>query len=335
MWLLKRNAVKPLIIIQATLMFSFIQIIVPYSDVMVMPFVSLIIWGTAMMKQAQTNPTKLIGLLTFSLSSLAAYLMKPSAIILTIAILIGISLHFLQVKFTKKNVLAYGLSLLVFLLIFVCGIKSFNNFTYHNDVVKIKHDQGQPANHFIAMGITGNGAWSPEQVNTTNRMKTTKERSDYSNHIIKKQLKKQGIFGMIQFFIAKNYSNTSDGTFGWYRGDGPYTDVNKPTKNLIQDIYYQNGKYYKDYSFVAQIFWILLISLIIFGIGYLSEFSQMLRLSILGGLTFLLIFEGGRSRYLIQFLPIFLTLAVLSFDSAKIMIKNIASTIKLTLQKDH
>lgn len=75
-------------------MFSFIQIIVPYSDVMVMPFVSLIIWGTAMMKQAQTNPTKLIGLLTFSLSSLAAYLMKPSAIILTIAILIGISLHF-------------------------------------------------------------------------------------------------------------------------------------------------------------------------------------------------------------------------------------------------
>ncbi|EKK20424.1 hypothetical protein [Fructilactobacillus florum] len=332
--LLKKDAVKPLIIIQAVLMFSFIQIIVPYSDVMVLPFVSLIILGFAILKKTKTNTAKISGLLTFSLASLTAYLMKPSAIIVTIAILIGFFLQFLQIKFTKKNVLTYGLSLFIFLAIFIIGVKSFNTFTYHNDFVIIQKDKGQPVNHFISMGITGTGGWSAEQGRVTYTiLKTTRERSSYSNKIIKKRLKEQGIFGMIQFFIAKNYSNTSDGSFGWYRGDGPYTDTSKPTKNLMQNIYYQNGKYYNDYKLIVQVLWILLLSLIILGIGYLSEFSQILRLGALGGLTFLLIFEGGRSRYLIQFLPMFLMLATLSFGSAKIMIKNINATIKSTLNK--
>lgn len=39
-----------------------------------------------------------------------------------------------------------------------------------------------------------------------------------------------------------------------------------------------------------------------------------MRLTILGVFLYLLIFEGGRSRYLIQFLPAFLILATLVYD---------------------
>ncbi|WP_081780100.1 hypothetical protein [Ligilactobacillus apodemi] len=44
---------------------------------------------------------------------------------------------------------------------------------------------------------------------------------------------------------------------------------------------------------------------------------QMLKLTLIGGFLYLLLFEGGRSRYMIQFLPSLLILATLSADNAK------------------
>ncbi|OXE60580.1 hypothetical protein ADH69_08455 [Limosilactobacillus reuteri] len=42
--------------------------------------------------------------------------------------------------------------------------------------------------------------------------------------------------------------------------------------------------------------------------------SLVIKLTILGGFIFLLLFEGGRSRYLIQFLPYLITLSSLGIS---------------------
>lgn len=47
-----------------------------------------------------------------------------------------------------------------------------------------------------------------------------------------------------------------------------------------------------------------------------------LTLSILGGYTFLLLFEGGRSRYLIQYLPLMLMASALGWEALRKRIRN-------------
>lgn len=77
-----------------------------------------------------------------------------------------------------------------------------------------------------------------------------------------------------------------------------------------------------DFYFIAQIWWIIWLGMLTFGTTKdYSKIKQMMRLAIIGGMLFLLLFEGGRSRYLIQFLPIFLMLATMQAKDAALKIK--------------
>lgn len=325
--LVKKEALKPLLMLQVIMMITFVQVIVPYSDVMVLPFVSLSLLGFIISKKFTKTSYRFIGVLILSISSLGSYLMKPSAVIPTIAIIIWAVLHFIKGNLNKGRIINYVLATIIFLLILIGGISSFNHFEYsNNNITHLKKDMGEPMNHFIAMGLTAPGSWNAEQVAATNGMKTVQERSKYSEEIIKQRLKDNGILGMIQYFIAKNYYNTNDGTFGWYRGDGPYID--KQSQNKMQQIYYNSGRHFHDYQFVTQIVYIFLIITLLLGFLNITEFSQILRVSLIGGLTFLLIFEGGRSRYLIQFLPLIIMLFSLNFKYSVIKMKNIIKSIR-------
>lgn len=75
--------------------------------------------------------------------------------------------------------------------------------------------------------------------------------------------------------------------------------------------------------------------MIAFGWHNHQKFVQLLRLAIIGGFLYLLLFEGGRSRYLIQFLPAFLLLATLVADDSWRFFKNLyrAAFKKATLPK--
>lgn len=69
------------------------------------------------------------------------------------------------------------------------------------------------------------------------------------------------------------------------------------------------------YKFFPQIIWVVALILILFAtIGDSHETLQLLKYTVVGGFMFLLLFEGGRSRYLIQFLPYLFTLAGLGID---------------------
>jgi len=64
------------------------------------------------------------------------------------------------------------------------------------------------------------------------------------------------------------------------------------------------------YKFFPQIIWVVaLLFIFLASIGDSVETLQLLKYTIVGGFVFLLLFEGGRSRYLIQFLPYLFTLA--------------------------
>lgn len=79
---------------------------------------------------------------------------------------------------------------------------------------------------------------------------------------------------------------------------------------------YLYGRHIADFRFVAQLWWLVLLVIIALGFGPRWQLIQLLRLAMIGGFIFLLLFEGGRSRYLIQYLPCLLLLGAFSFERA-------------------
>lgn len=54
-----------------------------------------------------------------------------------------------------------------------------------------------------------------------------------------------------------------------------------------------------------------------------SLISQTLAIAVFGGLLFLLIFEGGKSRYMIQFLPQIILLSGIGFNNLSIKLNTL------------
>ncbi|MGA3430648.1 hypothetical protein ACA584_02190 [Lactiplantibacillus plantarum] len=138
--------------------------------------------------------------------------------------------------------------------------------------------------------------------------------------LLKRQLKKLGPWGYLEFLVKKQRNNTADGTFGWLKEGNFFRENQKPSNqgfsNWLKNFIYLYGRHIADFRFVAQLWWLVLLVIIALGFGPRWQLIQLLRLAMIGGFIFLLLFEGGRSRYLIQYLPCLLLLGAFSFERA-------------------
>ncbi|MCG0731128.1 integral membrane protein [Lactiplantibacillus plantarum] len=149
---------------------------------------------------------------------------------------------------------------------------------------------------------------------------TKAQKTAYSIKMLKRQLKKLGPWGYLEFLVKKQRNNTADGTFGWLKKGNFFRENQKPSNqgfsNWLKNFIYLYGRHIADFRFVAQLWWLVLLVIIALGFGPRWQLIQLLRLAMIGGFIFLLLFEGGRSRYLIQYLPCLLLLGAFSFERA-------------------
>jgi hypothetical protein len=127
-------------------------------------------------------------------------------------------------------------------------------------------------------------------------------------------MRQRGFWGYLAFLVKKQGLNTADGTFGWLH-EGHFIVSKPPTKGwpgLLANFIYPKGKYVIEFRIVAQIFWTWALFILAFSWQKGGLVYQTLRLAIVGVFLFLLLFEGGRSRYLVQILPALLVLTALS-----------------------
>lgn len=323
-YLLNKDKLITAIYTQVFFASVFPMIIIPYSDTMVMPFVSLYILGYVVFRKNKNIILQIVGVVMLSLGVVAAYLMKPSAVVPFIAIAIFVVLKVVS-QWSIKICISKLHFLIIFLIIFISCLMGFKNFENNQKHIVFDKGYSEPPVHFIAMGLTGSGGFNGQDYIDTHDMSTTKN-TEYSKKLIISRLKKMGPLGYIKFLLMKNQNNTSDGTFGWNK-EGNFIDAKPST--LLQEIFYPSGRYLGNFYWIAQLFWLFFVLIIFLGYGYSDEFTQIFRLAIIGGLMFLLIFEGGRSRYLIQFLPVFILLFTVVFESAYNKIKNIFNSLKI------
>lgn len=297
----------------------FPYIIVPYTDTWVMPFVSLyLLFFILEDKVTKLRLKFLMYVLTGGIAAVAYYV-KPSAVIPFIAILIWMLLH-------KKASTLIHMTLFVTLLISFLGIATVETYAVrHQNYITITPDKNKPMVHFIAIGLEGAGGYSLEQDQAMMNAKNVQERKEYSIRRIKNRLKELGIAGYVKWLFIKQRNNTADGSLGWLADGNLNMAVPKDT---LQNFYYTKGKYIGNFLFIAQLYWIFGLSLLLFGFKNRSDKIQFFRLAIIGGFIFLLIFEGGRSRYLIQFMPCLVVAMVLCSTSTGIVLKTVYSSVK-------
>lgn len=278
------------------------------------------------------------------LSTLGLY-MKPTNIIVLVAISCFEGINLIYRVFCKDKKLTKALlkevAIIVSLFLFVVIITRiiFNSYkdyrlsSYITDEMYYK--RSVPFTHFLMMGIKpveyeGNyyGFYNEDDVQATISIIGKDNKTKYNLDVFKQRISNLGLTGYIKYLYQKYNCIISDGTF-FYGSEGHFY-VSEPIIKgqkieSIQKYFYKDKDEYNKYTNnLFQATWTFLLIVIFIGEAFiLIRFIRkkekintkigIVELSIIGIILFILLFEG-RSRYLINYVPMFILLGSYCFD---------------------
>lgn len=314
------------------LLFSFSPwIVVPYSDTLSMVFPITILYLYIIQKEIQKKSYKIIIFGIMGILAAIGFQIKPTVIIVLIAILIA---EFFRSIKSFKRFINFGVCILAVLITFigfkVSYNKSIENLTINGHNLSERENIEVPFTHFAMMGMqsvyvenrgTIYGAYDPDDVTYTQSFPTKEEKVEANIQEIKKRFSNFGVLGYLEFIWNKINWFLSDGTF-YYGGEGnfmisePYMSGN--IASMLQNTFLHTGDNFLKLADFFQGVWILILFLIVYPIFEKDRFKEdinivIFRLTITGLVLFLALFEA-RSRYLINHLPIFIVLATFGFS---------------------
>ena len=233
---------------------------------------------------------------------------KGNAIVLAVALL-GYAL--LKLKFKRFLIIA-----LAFVMGFACLNVVYKTALKTSNILQQEHaDRYEfPATHWIMMGLHGHGGFSMDDYRYTQSFTSKEEKKQANIETIKEDLGDMGPDGLLEFMTTKAI---------WTWGDGAYyisNHIGKPIKeNKLHEYLLPDGvHYYRQFAYSSgfQYFLILMMALSALK-GFIKgkiDPTLLFRIAVFGVFLFLLIWET-RSRYLFNFTPFFLLLAVDGTDS--------------------
>lgn len=314
----------------------FPYIIVPYTDTLTL-FIPIAIYYFYLKIKDNTR-MKYLYIFIEGILLIGGYLLKPTCVIISIAIII-IELFYINIRKLKniKNILK---DIIVMSLIFIIGITTtYLTYDYlkNKNLSKYITNEQYESNtitftHFIMMGmqtadINGKamyGAYNEQDVINTKSKLGKEEKQKYNIEIIKQRLKESGIYGYLKFVYNKINWILSDGTFYyWQEGIQKYLPVNQSRVGKIIQKYFDKDtiEYNKITANILEILWIIVLIGIIFSFKNQEKTINILKLSVIGIILFIVIFEG-RSRYLYNYIPIFIILGTLGIKNIIYYIEN-------------
>lgn len=303
----------------ALFLLFFPSIIIPYSDTWVLPLVSGMLLIYFLILYKKNFIIRVFLSVTLGLTLVVTYNVKPSAIIPIIAMTI-IELLFMVKSGKIKITLKFIAIIILIITSSILSEKFIQQKVCNQTFIRITKGREVPAIHFISMGVSGEGGYNAKDALMMSILQTKEERIKYSEDKLVERLKGKGVFGYIKFLLQKHSNNTSDGTFGWLKEGNFFKESSSPSNTSIsgkiKNYFLLYGTHIEDFRMITQIIYIFFMILILFGGNDKEKNILFLKLCILGGFLYLLVFEGGRSRYLIQFFPMFMLLFSLSFSKS-------------------
>ena len=235
------------------------------------------------------------------------YLIKPSLVILFIAAII------VTLPLLKKLIKSERLSIIIIAMTVMASYGCYLAYRNNNSFVTFDSSKSFSMTHFADMGTKNNGGYSQEDTVRDMQILDSKERQRADIQDWVTEFNRKGLTGYQVFLIRKQILNTSDASFAW-GNDGepfirPYCKSNfaKLSRKLFIP------KYNSALKAINDILWIITLIFMLFSLCAKDWITLLLKYVVLGFALFLLLFEGGRSRYLIQFLPYVFLLSGIGF----------------------
>lgn len=300
-------------------------VIQTYTDVFALPFLTGQLYLLLRLIQQRERP--IYSLLLLGVVTALALTLRPTAAICLIA--------FFLLVFLKGNwrvllttVCFFGLS---------CGLV-YGGLTYlkqqQTEVQIIEREELTKSwRTFVNLGLTFSGTDQGDMKKGLERYVEQTEKENYNNGMfadaneikeIQRRLSEYTIWTFSGHILYKLGHTLYDGTLNWL-----YTKPEKEKSVYLSPLYDQytkqsklatifretvietDGRYYLVYQLIKQAVWLVVVTgLCVLMRRYRSEETiHFLVLALFGGILFLMVFEGGKTRYLVQFLPQILLLA--------------------------
>jgi hypothetical protein len=268
------------------------------------------------------------------------YLIRPTILIYVIALFFALLLRtmikgdkLVIVKF-GKSLLAIGLGLLVFTSLITVVKKT--------ELLPFKSGYEKNLAYYFDLGLTSTGAAHVELPPKARNENTPKE---VFEPLIDKDIRARLEHYSLKQAMTKFKIAFQEGNLGW-RIEQPLSFLkfqkNKVTSRLIESktaqkmrnyLFFQ-GSNFANLDFFLQTMWVVMIVGIIYQLSSVlqsTNFSTLqlfLALSILGAVMYLMLFEAGRSRYLISFLPVLILLSAFGYQTFEEKINEFKYRIK-------
>ena len=290
-------------------------VVIPYTDEMALIFPVLIL--RCFQRKEETNEKhKLKWWIYISLLSYWGFKMKPTVLIMLIAILLSETLYGIRAldMFGLKNAIK------VIVIVTLCFIVSNLAFEYacNKTNVVINNELNTGALHMMMMGLKNDrdGGWDSDDVALSTGIVDKHERRKAQIQTIKQRLSDYGFKGLLRHTARKSLVIFNDGTFAWGMEGNFYTNIyeekNGYMSPLLRDLFYNGGQRYITLSSVEQGIWlaVLLLSGMCFFVKK-DKVMTIIVVSLIGIILFNFLFEA-RARYVMIYVPVFICAAIIT-----------------------
>lgn len=312
-----------------TLILTFLFLpIYPYSTIMYTDTTSMFLpvgflYCFIKIYEMQHSKKKYIYAVIMGVLAFISLSLKVTALIVVVAFIIH---EIIQHRFLQM-IKIIGVTLITFFIIEL----PYTAIIKNTGIMGIPYEDTKqiPFTHFIMMGMYGSGAFSAEEWQFTLQLPDYETRKDAHLKKIKERLQNYGTQGYIKFLTNKARNQTwGTGTYDFEWILSSYNMDN----NIVHQFLLLEGKYFRIVFYYCQIYHFTMLFAIIVSIGYTikqgkkeNPILNISKLSIFGLLIFLLLWET-RSRYMLNFIPVYILVLVSGInyfqkDSKKIFLK--------------
>ena len=275
-----------------------------YSDTFSLPIGVGILYLWLILKEKDKLVTKIL------LSVILGILLFVGMKLKILSIFVFIALVVYEFCVGDKKELIKGLC--VILPITIISTIMFNSLVANKLLTKEARDKYQiPVEHWILMGLKGNGGWSFLDYANTAKADTYAERKQNVKERIVARIEKRNIGKHLKQRYSKIAFTWHDGTY-WVSEKLTRGSINK---GRLNQFVVKNGEHVGVYKYITQAMHFSMIIYIIITLGNLiitkdyTNKSHILSITIFGLFVFLIIWET-RSRFLINILLFMIMLSV-------------------------
>lgn len=283
-----------------------------YSDSLSLPFVTIAVYLIMLgIKTSHDNLKRKLILLTLAGFVIAlGYSIKGSLLVILAG---GIVYTILSGKL-KHSII----SLICLVLAFGVSSIALGAFTdsFEISTQEERYEYQYPLNHWVMMGLGGNGGYNNDDSLYTKRAGNYDEKVKADNEKIKQRLAKMGKSGLAEHIYKKLIYTWSDGTY-WISHHLNTKDEKGNSRidtSFLYDFVLRKGKHYTSFSVYSNVYHIVMLALML--VSVIAEIlkKRVSRMTFIHGMVFgviifFLIWEA-RSRYIYNFTPLFILSAV-------------------------